>query len=58
MSPFFLILILILLAGFAILLAIAGRDPKDYDERQRIVHGRAYMLCWALMARVRPLPSA
>jgi len=43
MSPMIVILLLVLVGGFALLLAFAGRDPKDYDERQRIVHGRAYM---------------
>ena len=43
MNPIIVLLILLLVGGFAILLAVANRDPKDYDERQRIVHGKAYM---------------
>ena len=50
MNPIIVLLILLLVGGFAILLAVANRDPKDYDERQRIVHGKAYTAAFWVFA--------
>ncbi len=38
--------VLVLVLAFGLLLVAAGRDPRDYDERQRQVHGKAYAVAF------------